>query len=428
VEVALGVDADAQSRRRLGDLRREVEAGFAAARRDRDLLDALAEIRSAHLGHKPGVTDVAYSEAFRRAGIDLDRLAPAETAARLRARPPAVALQVLPSLDSWSLVRRNDEQSAERWQRPLAVARAVDPDAFRNRLRALVERPDIRKQGDALRTLSQERQVAELPPTSILQLASALRDVGYPESAVSLLESAAQRFPDDVWINYHLAVVLAESPARREEAVRYYTAARALRPESAHNLGHLLDRMGRGEDAIATFRALINVRPGEARNIGCMALVLLGQQHREEGLKALDQAIATARETVDRRPGDAGEHHLLGVLLANRGDTDGAIAAYREALHIEPGHAGALTNLVKILSDRGDQDGIIAVLRAAIRVRPDHAESHEALSAALRAKGDRDGAIAEIRESIRLKPDEAAYRARLSDLLKSQSGSTTPFP
>ena len=185
VEVALGDDGNAQARLRLGDLRREVETGIAAARRDRELLDALAEIRSGHLGVKPGVTDTAYAEAFRRAGIDLDTLTPAEAADRLRARPAAVVLQVLPYLDSWSLVRRNDEQPAERWQRPLAVARAADSDAYRNRLRALVERPDIRKQGEALRALSQDRQVAELPPASILQFASALREAGDPAAAVS---------------------------------------------------------------------------------------------------------------------------------------------------------------------------------------------------------------------------------------------------
>ena len=50
VEVALGDDGNAQARLRLGDLRREVETGIAAARRDRELLDALAEIRSGHLG------------------------------------------------------------------------------------------------------------------------------------------------------------------------------------------------------------------------------------------------------------------------------------------------------------------------------------------------------------------------------------------
>jgi tetratricopeptide (TPR) repeat protein len=335
-------------------------------------------------------------------------------------------LQVLPYLDSWSLVRRNDEQPAERWQRPLAVARAVDSDDYRNRLRAVVERPDLRKQGAALRDLSQDRQVAELPPASVIQLASALKEAGEPTAAVSLLESAAQHYPDDVWINYNLAEVLAGLPTRREEAVRYYTAARALRPETAHNLGHLLDQIGRGEDAIATFRALIKVRPAEARHIGCLGTILLGHNQREEGMKILDEAIAAARETIQSRPSDAGEYQILGHLLAVRGNVDGAIAAYRESLRIEPSHTGVLTNLVTILKNKGDQDGIIAILNAAIQARPDHAWSHEALSAALHAKGDLAGAIAEIREAIRLDPKEPSYRAQLSALLKSRTDSPKP--
>ena len=419
VEVALGDEGNARARLRLGDLRREVETGIAAASRDRELLDTLAEIRSRHLGGKPGVTDLAYAEAFRRAGIDVDTLTPTEAAARLRARPAAVALQVLSSLDTWSLVRRNDEQPVERWRRPLDVARAADSDDYRNQVRALVERPDIRKQGAALRALSRDRQVAELPPASILQLAAALREAGDPAATVSLLESAAQRHPDDVWINYNLAEVLAGLPARREEAVRYYTAARALRPETAHNLGHLLDEMGRGEDAIATFRALVEVRPTEARNIGCLGTILLGRRRREEGLKALDQAIAAARDAIARRPDDAGESFILGYLFARRGDPDGAIAAYREALRIEPGHAGAVTGLVTLLRNKGDQDGIIAILRTAIRARPNQASSHEALGAALQAKGDTEGAIAEIREAIRLNPEEPSYRTQLDAWLKS---------
>ena len=174
--------------------------------------------------------------------------------------------------------------------------------------------------------------------------------------------------------------------------------------------------------------ALIKVRPEEARNIGCLGTILLGRQQREEGLKTLDQAIAAARATIERRPGDAGEYHLLGYLLAARGDPDGAIAAYRESLRIEPGHTGALTNLVTMLRNWGDQDGIIAALRTAIRARPDHAWSHEALSAALQAKGDSDGAIAEIREAIRINPQEQAYPTQLTALLKSRRDSTIPTP
>ena len=368
---------------------------------------------------------MAYAEAFRRAGIDLDRLAPAEAAGRLRARPAAVVLRVLPYLDSWSLVRRGAGQPAERWRRPLAVARAADSDPYRNRLRELVETPDGQDPRAALRALYRGHQFDDLPPASILQFASALREAGDP-ATVPILESAAQLHPDDVWINYNLAEALAESPTRREDAVRYYTAARALRPESAHNLGHLLDRMGRGSEAVATFRALVKVRPSEARNIGCLGTILLGQQRREEGLQTLDRAIAAAREAVRRRPGDAGESHILGYLLAAREDPDGAIAAYRESLRFDPGHTGAVTDLATMLRSRGDPEGAIAVLRAAIRARPDHARSHEALGAALRAKGDLDGAIAEIREAIRLSPGEQAYRTQLDALCKSQSDPAMP--
>jgi serine/threonine-protein kinase len=428
VEVALGDSGNAPARRRLADLRREVENGIDAARRDRELLDALAEIRSRHLGVSPGVTDTAYAEAFRRAGLDFNTLSADEVAARLGTRPPAVVSQVLPYLDTWSLVRRNDEQAPERWQRPLAVARAVDSDAFRNRLRALVERTDLRGQRAALLALAHDRQVDELPPASILQLAAALKGAGDPPSAVSLLEAAAQRYPDDVWINYHLGEVLAGFPARREDAVRYYTAARALRPESAHNLGHLLDEMGRPDDAIATFRALVKLRPSEARNVGCLGLVLMGRNHPEEGRKRLDQAIASARESIARRPSDAGEHYLLGHLLDVSGDRDAAVAAYREALRIEPGHTGALKDLVTILKRRGDQDDIVAVLRAAIRARPEHAWSHAALSDALEARADPNGALAEIREAVRLSPDEPAYRTRLNTLVESRKAPARPSP
>jgi eukaryotic-like serine/threonine-protein kinase len=424
-EAALGDEVSVQARIRLGDLRHEVEAGTAASRGDHDLLDALAEIRSGHPGARPGVADMAYAEAFRRAGIDLDSLAPAEAAGRLRARPAAVVLQVLPYLDSWSLVRRGDGQPAERWRRPLAVARAADSDPYRNRLRALVETPDGQDQRAALRALYEDHQFDDLPPASILQFASALKEAGHP-AAVDFLESAAQLHPDDVWINYSLAEALAESPTRREDAVRYYTAARALRPESAHNLGHLLDRMGRGSEAVATFRALVKVRPSEARNIGCLGTILLGQLRREEGLQTLDRAIAAAREAVRRRPGDAGEARILGYLLAARADPDGAIAAYRQTLRIDPGNTGDMTDLATMLRSRVDQEGVIAVLRAAIRAGPDHAWSHEALSAVLQAKGDHVGAMAEIREAIRLNPEEQAYRTQLDALLKSQRGPAMP--
>ena len=214
VEVALGDDGNARDRLRLDDLRREVETGFAAARRDRELLDALAEIRSGHLGAKPGVTDMAYAQAFRGAGIDLDILTPAEAAARLHARPAAVVLQVLPYLDSWSLVRRNDEQPAERWRHPwtwpapptptpIAIGSARCSNARTSASRA---RPCGPCPGSGRSPISRPPASSSSPPR--------LREAGDPGASVTLLESAAQRLPDDVWINYDLAEVLAGIPAQ----------------------------------------------------------------------------------------------------------------------------------------------------------------------------------------------------------------------
>jgi serine/threonine-protein kinase len=423
VDVALGDGGggDARARLRLDDLRREVEAGTAAARHDRALLAALADIRLAQLDLGAGATDTAYAEAFRRAGIDIDALPPAEAAARLRARPASVRLPLVGYLDAWTTVRRADEQPAMRWRRPLAVARAADGDPGRDRLRALVGRDDLKTQAAALQALAEDRQAAELPPASTLLLAFALKQADDLPRAVAVLERAAQRYPGDVWINYNLAEFLTNLPTpRRAEAVRYYTAARAQRPETAHDLGHLLDRMGRGEDAIATFRELVRVRPGDPRHLGCLGTTLLARDHRDEGLETLDRAIAAARASIRRQPDDSGHQNALGYALDARGDHEGAIAAYREALRIKPGYTVALFNLVDRLKAKGDQDGTLAVLRTAIWARPDHAPSHHALSQALQEKGDYDGALAAIQEAIRLSPDQPAYRSHLSNLLKAQ--------
>ncbi len=91
----------------------------------------------------PGATDVAYADAFRPPG-STSMPAPGRSRGPAPGPPAAVVLPIVGYLDSWSLVRRFDEQPAERWRRPLAVARSADPDPYRDRLRALVERPDLK--------------------------------------------------------------------------------------------------------------------------------------------------------------------------------------------------------------------------------------------------------------------------------------------
>ncbi len=109
---------DADAMRQLAALRDELQAGAESAERDRELLDRLVDIRSAKADNPEGsATDDAYAEAFREAALDLAALAPAEAGAKIRARPPAVALALAAAMDDWAAVRRdrrNDPAGAER--------------------------------------------------------------------------------------------------------------------------------------------------------------------------------------------------------------------------------------------------------------------------------------------------------------------------
>ncbi len=81
--------------------------------RDRDLLDRLVDIRSVEADDPDGsITDAAYAEAFRAAGVDLTTLPPAEAGARIEARPAAVATALAGALDDWAAIRRSRRKDA----------------------------------------------------------------------------------------------------------------------------------------------------------------------------------------------------------------------------------------------------------------------------------------------------------------------------
>jgi len=443
VELALGDSDDTPARRNLAALRTAVAAGAAAAQRDRDLLETLADLRSAKIDLGLVGTEAAYSQAFRRAGIDLDTLPLERAAAMLRDRPPRVTQALASVLDDWAGIRHSTGQPPERWRKPLELARAADPDPYRGRVRDLVEGENLKDQREALRTLAQDPQAATLPPTSTLLLASALRHAGDLPAAAAVLERAVPRYPDDVWINYNLGVYLDHLPVpRRDDALRYLTAARALRPESAHDLAHLIDQMGRSEEAVAAFRALVAIRPTDHRHLGCFGKLLLDLGRRDEALDALDRAIAATRAAIARWPGDGRLHHALGFALQTRGDRPAAALAYREALRLEPQNFSTRNSLLNLLRAMGDTKGVgevegtavppraranpfaagpdrvIADTRAALLVDPHVSPGYIQLARALEVKGDIDGAIAAIREAIRRSPDRFAAFSYLGVLLR----------
>jgi serine/threonine-protein kinase len=405
---------------RIDELAAQVEKGARAAESERILLDKLVDIRSAKADDPDGsIGDAAYADAFRAAGIDVVALAPAEVGARIKAWPSVVAAALAAALDDWASVRRSRRKDRRGAARLSEVANAADPDPWRVDLRRAIDLPHLASRAEALRDLAASMKSEAASAVDFDLLGTALEEVG-DAKAEDRLRDGRRRFPRDVWLNFDLARLL-EMQSRPEEAIRYCSIARALRPETAHRLAHALAARGESDEALAVFDNLVQLRPKDGRHWACYVNDLLRQRgDRPRSDEAIAKAVAILRETVRLRPEDAGAHHRLGYALRAQGELSDAIDEYREAIRIQPDNTGAHTNLGIALRDQGKPDEAIAAFREAIRLRPDNAGAHFDLGLALRAQGKLDEAIAAFREAILSRRDYASFHAGLGDALAGQ--------
>jgi tetratricopeptide (TPR) repeat protein len=319
----------------------------------------------------------------------------------------------------------------------------------------VLARNDRRTSGTALRDLADRAATGELAVAGLCSLAVALTEVGEVNLALALLEDARRRSPGDVWINHGLGrISQAARPTSLEEAIRYFTAAQAVRLESGHELAQALQGRGRDRDAIAVFRGLARANPKNGRHQFCLGEALRRKgltreaadafRGAAEGYRAIlevvpehagahynlamalhgagqvDEAIAEYRTTLALKLDQARVHLDLGRALAARGRLDEAIAEYRAALRRNSTLAEAHYALGRALHDRGQLDAAIETYRIALRLRPNDAEAHNALGVALQQEGRCDEAIAEFRTAHRFEPRHAGAHRNFADSLRAK--------
>jgi tetratricopeptide (TPR) repeat protein len=309
------------------------------------------------------------------------------------------------------------------WRKPLEAARLADPEAYRDQLRKALLAVDRRREAGALAALAAAPEAAGLPAPTAVLLGRALAESGEAEAAVGLLRPAAFRHSGDVWVNHALAGALDKLPLPpREEAVRYYTAARALRPETAHDLAHLLERLGRGAEAEAVFRDLAKRQPSNARHLMCLAVHAQSDGRAAEAATIFERAVAAAREAIRQKGDDFTAHNTIGFGLSEvKRDYSGAEVEFREEIRLRPDDVQAHTNLGRALKEQGNVSDAIAAFRESIRLQPAAAEAHVYLGSILcDVKRDYTGAEAEFREAIRLAPGEAVTHTNLGNALIGQ--------
>jgi hypothetical protein len=141
-----------------------------------------------------------YALAFQEYGVDVDALPHAEVVARLGARP-ALAAPVAAALDSWAHARW---RAFEAWEPLIALARGLDPDRFRDQLRAVVYRPVTPEAQAELRHLAESIDVKDHPPATLEILAAVLLDAQLADASVRLLRAGQYAYPNDFWLNLQL--------------------------------------------------------------------------------------------------------------------------------------------------------------------------------------------------------------------------------
>ncbi len=301
VEGLLADSPDEPTRTRAIELVRDVTRAAATAEADQKLLARIADIRSARADDPDGsVTDSNYADAFRESGIDVAVLPATAAGKQILARPTAVSVALAAALDDWAAVRRGKRGDKDGARRLTETANLADPDPWRNRLRELLQAPKGPGRQTNLKDLGKSARFDQLPAVSLHLLGATLLDTGDATRAQAVLVEAHRRYPGDFWLNDTLARCL-ERLARREEAIRYYMAARALRPESAHTLAHALLEKGETDQAIALLQDLARLRPGQIEHLACLGAVLNGRGRSEEAKAVLDVAVAVSRIHRDQK-------------------------------------------------------------------------------------------------------------------------------
>jgi serine/threonine-protein kinase len=411
---------------RIREGHRTAQDKLASQRRDVKLFKDLEEVRLRgsdmnREGFDSAARASAYQAAFAAYGVDVVALSESEATAKLN--NPAVREPVAAALDDWPTAsnRRLGEKLSK-------LANRVDPDPARIALRAALFDGQVEKLRNWLRSEGSEI----LPLATLSRLGTRLRELGATKEAESLLRRGETKHADDFWINFHLANLLCLT--NKEDSIRFYTAAKALKPQSpvVHgNLGAVLVNHGRYDEGVAELSLATELMPGYA-----VAHANLGAVFKSRG--RLTEALAAIRRAALLGHNDARVQYFLGVLLQemgrpgtaeqDNGSLDEAIVAFRHAIRVAPGDMEAHCHLGSVLAARGKYREALAEFERAFELDPDHTVAAYNVGMALQTLGRKDEAISTYKRILERWPDYAQACCNLAGLLVDRGRNVEALP
>jgi Tfp pilus assembly protein PilF len=110
---------------------------------------------------------------------------------------------------------------------------------------------------------------------------------------------------------------------------------------------------------------------------------------------------------VERHPGNAYGHYMLGLSAWKSGDLPRARAALERSLEIDSTNVKTLLNLGRVLLDQGDANDALSRIAAAASIDTGSAEVQRMMGRVQVARGERDSAVVAYRLALSLDPSDS---------------------
>ena len=249
----------------------------------------------------------------------------------------------------------------------------------------------------------------------------------------------------EAWMAYENLGTVLFKKGRVDEAVAQFQKLLALQPDdpvARNDFGIILRQIGQEPEAVTQFQKVLASHPNDAVARDNLGLILLQKGQAREATvqfqKALEgdprdpmahynlgnlllangqveEAIVHFQKALAAQPDFGLDRDSLGIALLQKGREREAVAQFQKALIGDPDDATAHYNLGIVFFQNGRVDEAIAHFRKAQETRPGFAEAHNNLGVALLQKGRVDEAIVQFQKALEIRPDFADAEDNLGD-------------
>ncbi|MBD2464965.1 tetratricopeptide repeat protein [Oscillatoria sp. FACHB-1407] len=207
---------------------------------------------------------------------------------------------------------------------------------------------------------------------------------------------------------YELIAVLENAAQQRLQYADFVAAEKICRQileldttheQAALNLGDVLFKQGKLDEAIACYQHLLQLKPNDTHLYNNLGVLFDLQGQFQEAMECYRAIIA-----ID--PNNATAYYNLGQLLEQQGQSDEAIAHYQTVIQLQPDNVASYYNLGHLLDRHGRLEEAIAYYRVLITIDPDSPKAYSYLGFALSQQGKFDAAMAAYQQALDLNPDD----------------------